>query len=305
MALEQFEVHSDAPRSGIDQDLRDLEAFPDEERLAFLRQMIFHPMLTGDFKSGGGVSRLLPKMEHGAKWRDRYDPAKLPVKLTEPAEYLLPEIPAFLWDDTRPFDSVREFPEMHDEYFQTDEHMLMEIPQCYMVRIPKNRSPFLYMTLSECTAIVGRTSTDIYAAHVGYGMTNQVEGVIDHLVASGVKHEDIQVVANLIGDEPGFDPAEDLGTYPAPERRLLTKAAFMKYGIAEENLIAYADRPQEIPEGMESEFPEDVLQNMKGKMAPIVEVIIENGGMFVNTSGYAGPKKVTETMLDAKYIPSV
>ena len=280
MAHEQLSV----PRSQLDQDLSDLEMFTDEERFLFLRDEIFHPMLSGDLARKEGIKYIARPDVYGALRRDIYDASKLPVDSTEPAEFILSSVPSPLVDEKRPIKSLRDLPYLTHDYYQTDERFFMNVPQCYMMRVPKDRDPCLYVTMDKCSAIIAHTDTDVYMAHVGYSMIDQASGVIDYLRQQGISADDIRIVGNVSGENADGTEEESEIAWPRKKDVLGTTDAFVALGIPEKNFIGFSDAS---PDGVSR---------------PITEVIVTGGDMFVDQADYVNRYTLSDDLMWSKYI---
>lgn len=281
MAHEQLS----APRSQIDQDLKDLEDFPDVERFLFVRDLMHQhekQSLAGTTKQSSQLNRVDGM---GVQHFSYYDPETIPVLPTEMAEYVLPDTSSPLGNDPRPYDSLRELPKPAQDYYATGEHVLIRVGQHFMDRIPKHMHPYFYVTMSECSAIVAHSANDVYVAHLDFSRISQGKAVIQQLLNEGVDLDDIRIIGNTIGDDDAFDG--EIYSYVPADKRFMTKDAFLDLGIPESNFVGFSD------------------MMIDGNIRPITEVIVDKSGVFVDQAHYdSKSRRFDDDVLWAKYLPA-
>lgn len=74
---------------------------------------------------------------------------------------------------------------------------VFRLPQCYGVRVPRDEHPNIFLTMSECTALIGVTDEDLYAMHVGMSERGATQKFLSLLQGRGVAPENMYAVASV------------------------------------------------------------------------------------------------------------
>ncbi|MDQ5982855.1 MAG: hypothetical protein QG549_853 [Patescibacteria group bacterium] len=271
MAHEQL----NAPRSSIDQDFKDLDDFPEEERFLFVADLFRRIKTDGRLEGAIKHSSELSSRTHtGAIEYTKYDSETLPVDSLMRAEFLLPDVPSPLIDDPRSSYSLREMPAFNQEFYTTDENILLPVKQCYMYRIPKRENPRLYMTMSECSAIVAYTNSDVIVAHVSFSRIDQTDAVMQYIRETGVDPQHIHIVANVTSGKNDFRTWTNVPSFSEANRLKSVDEYMERYadmGILEENFMP---------------FTYTYISEGNVSIRPITEVVVDKNTVYSGQSHF-------------------
>jgi hypothetical protein len=103
--------------------------------------------------------------------------------------------------------------------YEAGTSLFLDLKQCSVVEADTtNYDPYLRATISECSVLIARDETRIWAAHLGMSEKSQVTAALSGLQASGFAVSDIIVIAsvgqsqkdaNKRGYSPRFDSVDD------------------------------------------------------------------------------------------------
>jgi hypothetical protein len=136
------------------------------------------------------------------------------------------------------FFEVQIFPDNYEldgfRYYLSPDETVFRLPQCYGIRIKKSENPYILMTMSECTAIVGETDDDIYAIHVGMSERDAIKKYLQLLEDRGVSRQRTYAVASV--GEPQYQ-AQKLEWYDYT--KIEDVSELTAQGVPEENIIPF------------------------------------------------------------------
>jgi hypothetical protein len=83
--------------------------------------------------------------------------------------------------------------------YEVGGYAISRVPQCYMYSFPIERDPLLYVSMTECSALVAHNEHRLYVAHIGLSETGEVVGALKFFREHGIELEQVNVHAS-IGD---------------------------------------------------------------------------------------------------------
>ncbi|GEM_PF-2778601 len=251
------------PQNQLDLEFDSLETeFSGHDRLLMTRQImeeIFRPDVKKTYRwfienEKGEIvpNKNYPKEKFAGSLQNKMARAGGPLK-----HFLLPDIPGGSGD----LQSIREAYDSRNLYKKSDRHLFMKIGQGEMWAIPRQENPYLLVSMSECSTLVGKTTDKLFVAHISFSLTKQVTETVKFMQAQGVEINNIYAIACT-------------GTYQEQkaqqnhERRATQIQDYLDLGLP----------PQNITEFSYNLGPDDGLGRFT--MKNLTEIIICNDGIF-------------------------
>lgn len=146
--------------------------------------------------------------------------------------YFLPDIPGGQGDTKK----IREGYDRRATYSKTAQHIFVTVGQGEMWTISKDQNPYLKISMSECSSLIGEAEDKIVVAHISYSAFNQIEAVIDFMTKNGIKKENIFVVAS----QGAFQSERSKEDY---NKRALTNKDYVERGVPLNHIQTFEYEP--------------------------------------------------------------
>ena len=129
-------------------------------------------------------------------------------------------------------ETIREaYGDWRAEYRTTPERALVRVGQGEMWTAESARNPYLYASMSKCSALIGATESSVVVSHVSYSELAELDATIRFMNEQGIALENIYAVAS-VGD---YLKKQFRGGNPVAN----DVEAYTKRGIAEKNIIPF------------------------------------------------------------------
>lgn len=92
---------------------------------------------------------------------------------------------------------VREHYDDRARLVSSGEHLFIRAGQGEMWRVPKNKNPYILCGLSECSALIGESESDLFVAHISYSQLSELDAALEFLKQNKVSPEDVYVAASI------------------------------------------------------------------------------------------------------------
>ncbi len=173
-----IEEKNDKRLNAIDNEFDSLESdFSLEERIELTRVLFDEVFNSPNFKNDFD--------EHVQKVYANKD--------NELKHFFLPNIPG----GSGNIKTIREGYDTRSEYLKSDKRIFLKIGQGEMWIIPKNENPYFQISMSECSAIVGKNSDNFIVAHISYSAIDELQAVINFMNNMGINAENIYAIASI------------------------------------------------------------------------------------------------------------
>ena len=122
------------------------------------------------------------------------------------------------------------------------DHLFTDLKQCKILEIDTTLyKPYLRANLSECSVIVARNNTRLWAAHLGLSQVSQFDHALEKMHEAGFTETDCAVIAsvgstNAANNEAGFSP------------RLVSKEEYINRGFLPDAIATFEWFPPTTPE---------------------------------------------------------
>lgn len=117
---------------------------------------------------------------------------------TDPAirHFLLPGIPG---GTTGSIAEIREAEprHYHSEFQRTRERSFFEVAQGEMWSVERAKHPYFDLTMTECSAVVGRSADRLFVAHISFSELSELEAAVRFMRDGGVPASELYAIASL------------------------------------------------------------------------------------------------------------
>lgn len=251
------------PQNQLDLEFDSLETeFSGHDRLLMTRQLmekIFRPDVKKIYRrfienEKGEIvpNKNYPKEKFQNSLQTKMARAGGPLK-----HFFLPDIPG----GEGSLQNIREAYDNRANYLKSDQHLFMKIGQGEMWTIPRQENPYLLVSMSECSALIGKTADKLFVAHISFSLLNQIEKTIKFMQAQGVELANIYAIAST-----GAQQTQK--TQQNSEKRATSTQNYLDLGIP----------PKNIQEFSYNLGPDDGLG--RSTMENLTEIIICNDKIF-------------------------
>lgn len=251
------------PQNQLDLEFNSLETeFSGHDRLLMTRQLmeeIFRPDVKKTYRwfienEKGEIvpNKNYPKEKFQNSLQTKIARAGGPLK-----HFFLPDIPG----GEGSLQNIREAYNSRTSYLKSDKHLFMKIGQGEMWTIPRQENPYLLISMSECSALIGKTADKLIIAHISFSLLNQIEKTIKFMQAQGVELANIYAIAST-----GAQQAQK--TQQNSEKRATSTQNYLDLEIP----------PKNIQEFSYNLGPDDGLG--RSTMENLTEIIICNDNIF-------------------------
>ena len=121
--------------------------------------------------------------------------------------------------------------------YEVGGYAISRVPQCFMYSFPLEKRPLLYVSMTECSALVAQNEQYLYVAHIGLSETGEVVGALKFLKERGIESEHVNVHAS-IGDTNNAMKV----VKPYFDFRHATVSTYKKLGIPAKNIHPFEYR---------------------------------------------------------------
>jgi hypothetical protein len=150
--------------------------------------------------------------------------------------YFLPDMPGGNGD-------IRQIREGYDgraSYGVTGEHAFIKVGQGEMWLVPKALKPYLTVSMSECSTLIGQNDDLLVVAHISYSMLCEIESTVEYMRTIGIPAQKILAVAS-VGPYQAAQSKKDF------YKRACSTADYLKCGIMPGNTYTFEYRPESTP----------------------------------------------------------
>jgi hypothetical protein len=146
--------------------------------------------------------------------------------------YFLPDIPGGDGDTKK----IREGYDKYTKYIKTDNHVFINISQGTMWAILKENNPYLKISMSECSTIIGENKHELIVAHISYSALNEIEAVMDFMKKNNIPLNKIFAITSLKSSQSNKSEAN-------LNDRATTKEPYLRHGISPDNILGFEYDP--------------------------------------------------------------
>ncbi len=136
------------------------------------------------------------------------------------------------------FGNVRLSEDEHSSYNRTPGHVFLNVEQETMWQLESAAAPVAYASMSECSALIGRSESSLWVAHVGYSTKVSLAAAAETMKAAGVTIDSMMAVAATGKLSPS-------AVFGAPA----TRQDYLDLGIQPERIVEYDYSQQTDVEG--------------------------------------------------------
>jgi hypothetical protein len=237
----------------------------------------------------------------------RYEAVGLPDADPEIRHFVLPDIPSAVdrdqtekvWGDDDIF-SVRETKKQTKSYGLVNRDTeyscvtnkdgsatFIKVAQGHMYIVPVDKDPIITMqgTLSECTALVAKSSKgELVVAHVSFSEKREIEGVIGFMKTLGIEPSDIRAVASV------GEYQREADKHMNGHSRISTEEELVQYGLKQTNITSFEHT---VESGFKNEDGStySVSKNISSPIIDSYGVYTAERDFSYGTRKYEGPYK--------------
>jgi hypothetical protein len=259
----KFPTHETPPINPLDAEFDTVETELDgHDQLVMTRQLmeeIFRPGAKTEYRQfiENEQGELIPNKNYQKEKFERFLKNERARGNNQLKHFLLPEIPGGTGD----LKTIREHYDERSNYLKSERHLFARVGQGEIWIVPCQENPYLLVSMSECSALIGKTDEKIIIAHISYSMPKQISATIEFMKTQGIQTDSIYAIAST-GQHQTKRAQTNL------EERFTSSKDYLDLGLL----------PQNIKEFSYDFGPDDRLG--RSTMRNLTELIVCNDGIF-------------------------
>jgi hypothetical protein len=263
MSTEKIHNPETPPNNLLDSEFDTVETeLEGHDRLVMTRQLmeeIFRPGAKTEYRSfiENKQGELIPNKNYQKEKFEKFLKNERARGNNQLKHFLLPEIPG----GDGNLKNIREHYDERSNYLKSEKHFFIRVGQGEMWTVPCQENPYLLVSMSECSALIGKTADKIIIAHISYSMPKQISATIEFMKTQGIQTDSIYAIAS-IGSH------QEKRAQTNREERFTASQDYLNLGIL----------PQNIKEFSYDFGPDDGLG--RSIMSNLTEIIVCNDSIF-------------------------